>query len=302
MKEFCQMPSRLRKTAALRDLVQETKIRPDDFVMPLFFKCGTGSETVASMPGIEKMSEPVLCREVEELDRQGVKAILLFGSAGKKDENGSASYDENSQFHRAIRKIKQTSGVTVIADVCLCAYTDHGHCGIMKSTRAQELPAGQAGLGRKTCKKKSSTNGSVLMDSERTLESLAKIAVSYAVAGADVVAPSAMADGQVRAIRQGLDRNGFDGTPILSYSAKYASSFYGPFRDIADTHPSFGDRKSYQMDPGNVKEAIREAQLDVAEGADMVMVKPAILYLDVIRAVSGCVNVPVAAYNVSGEY
>lgn len=290
-----QKPARLRKTSALRELVRETRLHPENLVMPLFFKPGPGTEKVESMPGIEKMGEDALCREVEKLDRLGVKAALLFGVAREKDAAGSEAYREKSPFHRAIQKIKDTSDITVITDVCLCAYTDHGHCGILKRSKTEDQRP-------KSRKKESNSSGSVAIDGGKTLEVLAKIAVSHAAVGADVVAPSAMADGQVRAIRTGLDLNGFPGTAIMSYSSKYASSFYGPFRDIAGTHPSFGDRKTYQMDPGNKREAIREALLDVEEGADMVMVKPALCFLDVIHAIRERVTVPVAAYNVSGEY
>ncbi len=276
-----QKPSRLRKTSVLRELARETRLHPADFVAPLFFKLGRGTEKVDSMPGIEKMGEDALCREAEKLTQVGVKAVLLFGTPREKDAAGSEAYQEKSPFHRAIRKIKETSDITVITDICLCAYTDHGHCGILRGSESKR-PA--------------------VIEEAKTLEALAKIALSHAAVGADVVAPSAMTDGQVRAIRSGLDANGFPGTAIMSYSSKYASSFYGPFRDIAGTQPSFGDRKTYQMDPANKREAVREALLDVEEGADMVMVKPALCYLDVISAVRGEVKVPVAAYNVSGEY
>lgn len=290
-----QKPSRLRRSSALRDLVRETRLHLADLVAPLFFKMGRGTEKVESMPGIEKMGEDALCREAEKLEQLGVKAVLLFGAAGEKDVAGSAAYQEKSPFHRAIRKIKETSDLAVITDVCLCAYTDHGHCGILTRPKTEDQR-------QKTNKRMSGSRDSVVIDEEKTLETLAKIAVSHAAAGADVVAPSAMADGQVRAIRARLDANGFSGVAIMSYSSKYASSFYGPFRDIAGTHPSFGNRKTYQMDPANKREAVWEALLDVEEGADMVMVKPALCFLDVISAIRDEVKVPIAAYNVSGEY
>src|SRR3989338_192833 len=296
-----QKPARLRRTPEERALLRETRLHPDDFVMPIFFKLGRGTEIVESMPGILKMGEDAMLRKVEELDALGVKAILLFGEAKKKDAMGSASYDETSSFHQGIRKIKGMSDIVVIADVCLCAYTDHGHCGILKSETAVGRKQKAAGKERKRSSCLSSQT-SVSIDHEKASETLAKIAVSYATVGVDVVAPSAMIDGQVKAIRQGLDKSGFGETAIMSYSAKYASSFYGPFRDITGAHPSFGDRKTYQMDPANKREAVRETLLDIEEGADMVMVKPALCFLDVISAIREKVNVPVAADNVSGEY
>ncbi|MBF0521959.1 MAG: porphobilinogen synthase [Candidatus Omnitrophica bacterium] len=270
-------PSRLRRAESLRSLVRETRLDKESLIMPLFFKEGKAAEAIPSMPGISKMPETVLLKEIEALDKLGIKAVLLFGAANGKDESGSASYDEKSAFHKAIRAIKRTSDIVLIADVCLCAYTSHGHCGIVDKKGAK-------------------------IDHQKTLDALAKIAVSYAEAGVDMVAPSAMTDGQVKSIREALDKNDFGETAIMSYSVKYASSFYGPFRDIYKSSPVFGDRKSYQMDPGNKREALREAMLDVKEGADIVMVKPALAYLDIIGAVREKVDVPVAAYNVSGEY
>lgn len=247
--------------------------------MPLFFKEGKTTEPIASMPGIEKMSHDALLKEVEKLQKLGIKAVLLFGSTSRKDENGSSSYDEKSPFHAAIRAIKKSSDLVLITDVCLCAFTDHGHCGIVKGEKK-----------------------SFSIDNEKTLAALAKSALSHAQAGADMVAPSAMADGQVGAIREGLNKNGFSQTAIMSYSVKYASNFYGPFRDIYDSSPVFGDRKSYQMDPGNKREALREAMLDIEEGSDIIMVKPALAYLDILRTLRDKLVVPIAAYNVSGEY
>lgn len=271
-------PDRLRRSLALRNLFRETNLRQDDFVLPLFFKEGKGSLSIASMPGIKKMGQAELLREIEKAQKLGIKAILLFGSTLDKDSSGSKSYDEKSPFHQAIRQIKKSSSIILIADVCLCAYTHHGHCGILTRKNAPAI------------------------DNEKTLEALAKAAVSYAGAGVDIVAPSAMCDGQVRSIRQELDKNSFSDTAIMSYAVKYASSFYGPFRDIYDSRPLSGDRRSYQIDPGNKREALREAMLDAEEGADIIMVKPALAYLDIISVVHGAVNLPVAAYNVSGEY
>ncbi|MBF0384280.1 MAG: porphobilinogen synthase [Candidatus Omnitrophica bacterium] len=275
--------TRLRKNPLLRSLVRETELNIDDLIMPIFFKDGKGTEAVPSMPGINKFSSECLLREAEALGKSGIKSILLFGSSPKKDSSGSSSYNEESQFHKAIKNIKKSSDLIIIADVCLCAFTDHGHCGIAKKT--------------------SGKNGAHLqIDDSKTAETLAKIAVSYAKAGADMVAPSAMANGQVKAIRETLDKNGFTDTSIISYSAKYASNFYGPFRGIYDSTPKGSDRKGYQMDFGNKREAIREIFLDIEEGADIVMVKPALSYLDIIQSIRDKVNIPIAAYNVSGEY
>jgi len=272
-------PSRLREKPELRKLFSEIRLAKEDLVMPLFFKEGKGKDPIDSMPGIFKLGEDDLLREIESLEKTGIKAVILFASTLKKDGMGSSSYDENSPFHCALRKIRKASNIIIIADVCLCAYTDHGHCGIIGSS-----------------------GNDMLLDNKKTLGTLSRIAVSYADSGADIVAPSAMADGQVKAIRCGLDTNGFTGISILSYSVKYASAFYGPFRDIYDSSPISGDRKRYQLDPANRIEAVKEAKLDVEEGADIVMVKPAFLYLDVIKTLKETVNVPVAAYNVSGEY
>ncbi|MBF0477897.1 MAG: porphobilinogen synthase [Candidatus Omnitrophica bacterium] len=273
------MPTRLRRSVSIRNLVRETRLAKENLVMPLFFKEGKGVEPIESMPGIGKMSQDALLKEVEKLQKAGIKSILLFGSTSCKDADGTLSYDEKSPFHTTLRAIRKASDMVIIADVCLCAYTDHGHCGVLTA-------------GPKNRR----------IDNAKTLETFAKVAVSYAKAGVDMVAPSAMADGQVKALRTALDKNGCSQTLIMSYAVKYASSFYGPFRDIYDSSPEFGDRKTYQMDPGNKREALREALLDVKEGADIIMVKPALTYLDIISAVREKVNVPVAAYNVSGEY
>ncbi len=268
---------RLRRTAALRRLVRETRPSPDQLVLPLFVRPGVGERRpIDSMPGNAQLSVDELVAECHETAAAGVPAVLLFGIPPAKDAVGSEGYAENGIVQRAIRAIKKdVPGLLVITDVCLCEYTDHGHCGVIR-------------------------NGEV--DNDATLELLAQIAVSHARAGADVVAPSDMMDGRVGAIRRALDAEGFPQMPILSYAAKYASSFYGPFRDAAESPPQFGDRRGYQMDPANGDEAIREVALDIEEGADMVMVKPALPYLDIIRRVKEEFAVPVAAYNVSGEF
>ncbi|MBF0486448.1 MAG: porphobilinogen synthase [Candidatus Omnitrophica bacterium] len=285
--------SRLRRGPQLRALVRETRLSKEDLVMPLFFKEGKGAESIASMPGIMKMPVDALLKEVEKLQKLGLKAVLLFGSSSRKDDQGTAGFDPESAFHKALRKVRQSTDMVIMADVCLCAYTDHGHCGIVQKSgpgSSKDLKCG------------SYTKGCLCIDQEKTLEALAKIALSYAHAGVDMVAPSAMADNQVEAIRNALDESGFLQTSIMSYSAKYASSFYGPFRDIFDSNPVSGDRRCHQMDPANRREALREALADVEEGADIVMVKPALSYLDIMSAIRDKVNVLVAAYNVSGEY
>ena len=268
---------RLRRTEALRALVRETQLEVGDLIYPLFVIEGSQiKQEIISMPGIYRYSNDLLPEEVEDIAKLGIPAIILFGIPKKKDEIGSAAYHPEGVVQQAIRTIKKvTPDLLVVTDVCLCQYTSHGHCGII-------------------------VNGYV--DNDKTLELLAKTALSHAEAGADVVAPSDMMDGRVKAIRQTLDENGFHHIPILAYSAKYASAFYGPFREAADSTPEFGDRRSYQMDSPNWREALREVEQDIAEGADMVMVKPALPYLDVIRKVRDTFNYPLAAYNVSGEY
>ncbi len=268
---------RLRKDSVLRELVRETHLRPDDFILPLFVRPGQGvKQAISSMPGHFQLSIDLLVREVEEAKSLGIPGVILFGIPEKKDEMGSEGYADHGIVQRAIRAIKEkVDGILVITDVCLCEYTSHGHCGVVK-------------------------NGKVLND--ETIHLLAMQALSHVKAGADIVAPSDMMDGRVGAIRKALDENHFEDTPILSYAAKYTSSFYGPFRVAAESAPQFGDRKSYQMDPANSDEAIREVQLDLEEGADMVMVKPALPYLDIIYRVKETFNIPVAAYNVSGEF
>ncbi|MFQ5924711.1 MAG: porphobilinogen synthase [Dehalococcoidia bacterium] len=268
---------RLRRTEPLRALVRETRVDVGDLVYPLFIVEGSGrKQEIASMPGIFRYSVDLLPQEVEEIAKLGIPALLLFGIPDHKDEVGSEAYHREGIVQQAIRAIKKAvPELIVVADVCLCEYTSHGHCGIV-------------------------TDGYV--DNDQTLPLLARTAVSHAEAGADIVAPSDMMDGRVKSIREALDEAGFRDTLILAYAAKYASAFYGPFRDAAECAPQFGDRRSYQMDPANWREALREVAQDIAEGADMVMVKPALAYLDVIRRVRDTFNCPLAAYNVSGEF
>ena len=268
---------RLRKTGVLRELVRETTLTPADLVYPMFVQLGEDRTPVEAMPGVERMSISHAVAEAGEARGLGIPAVLLFGVPAEKDEQGSGAYDDEGVVQLAVRAIKEAHpDLLVIIDVCLCAYTSHGHCGIVLE------------------------DGSV--DNDLSLELLAKTAISHARAGADAVAPSDMMDGRVGALRSQLDAEGHKDLPIVAYSAKFASAFYGPFREAAGSTPAFGDRRSYQMDPANSDEAVREALLDVEEGADMVMVKPALPYLDVIRRVKEATRVPVAAYNVSGEY
>jgi porphobilinogen synthase len=258
-------------------MVRETILSVNDFIYPLFVVPGSGvRDPVGSMPGVFHLSVDQLVKEAEEVKDLGIPAILLFGIPEKKDEVGSGAYDENGVVQRAVRQLKKNvDNLVVVTDVCMCEYTSHGHCGLIKE-------------------------GDV--DNDSTLELLARTALSHAEAGADMVAPSDMMDGRVGAIRERLDENEFSHIPIMSYAAKYSSSFYGPFRDAAHSAPQFGDRRSYQMDPANSREAIREISLDVEEGADIIMVKPALAYLDVIRWARREFDLPLAAYNVSGEY
>ena len=265
---------RVRRSGPLRALVRETRLSLDQFVMPLF----VAPEPLRNdaLPGMSRHSVDGVLREVEELVRLGVQAVLLFGIPEAKDEQATGAWDDDGIVQRALRALRpRFPELVLMTDVCLCEYTSHGHCGLI-------------------------VDGEVHND--QSLEVLARTAVSHVEAGADVVGPSDMMDGRVGAIRDALDDGGFDSTPILAYSAKYASAFYGPFREAADSMPSFGDRRGYQMDPANVREALRECELDLEEGADALMVKPALPYLDVIRAVRETFDVPVAAYNVSGEY
>jgi porphobilinogen synthase len=268
---------RLRKTGVLRELVRETTLTPADLVLPMFVQLGEERTPVEAMPGVERMSISNAVEEAGEAHALGIPAVLLFGVPAEKDEQGSGAYDDEGVVQLAVRAIKEAHpDLVVITDVCLCAYTSHGHCGVVTE------------------------DGTV--DNDISLELLAKTAISHARSGADAVAPSDMMDGRVGALRSQLDSEGFKDLPIVAYSAKFASAFYGPFREAAGSMPAFGDRRSYQMDPANSDEAVREALLDVEEGADMVMVKPALPYLDVIRRVKDATRVPVAAYNVSGEY
>lgn len=280
-------PRRLRATPALRAMVRETELNPGDFIYPLFVRHGTGRSAIRSMPDVYQLSVDEAVREAESAMKAGVNAVILFGIPQEKDPIGLENFSEDGIVQQAIRAIKkEIPEMVVVTDVCLCEYTDHGHCGILNTGEHYHasLPVGY-----------------VLNDP--TLNVLVQVAVSHAKSGADIVAPSSMMDGMVAAIRAGLDKAGYENLPIMSYAVKYASSFYGPFREAAEGAPKFGDRKSHQMDPANVREALREAALDVEEGADMLMVKPALAYLDVIRVVKDSFpELPMAAYNVSGEY
>jgi porphobilinogen synthase len=280
-------PRRLRANPAIRAMVRETELNARDFIYPLFVRHGTGRTAISSMPGVYQLSVEEAVREAEAAAKSGVSAVILFGIPKEKDPIGMENFAENGIVQQAIRAIKkEIPEMVVVTDVCLCEYTDHGHCGILNTGEHFHV-----GL----------PEGYVLNDP--TLDVLAKVAISHAECGADIVAPSGMMDGMVTAIREGLDGAGYEHLPIMSYAVKYASSFYGPFRDAAEGAPKFGDRKSHQMDPANVREALREAALDVEEGADMLMVKPALAYLDVIRVVKNAYpELPMAAYNVSGEY
>ncbi|MBC7100939.1 porphobilinogen synthase [Methanothermobacter tenebrarum] len=269
---------RLRKTEKMREIVKETRISPSSLIYPVFVKedLERGSkEPIETMPGQYRYSPEAAADELKKLEKKGLNTIILFGIPSKKDNIGSSAFDDKGIVQETIRLLKDETELIIITDVCLCQYTSHGHCGIIKKQQ-------------------------VLND--ETLEYLGKIAVSHARAGADIVAPSDMMDGRVAAIRKSLDENGFQDIPIMSYAVKYASSFYAPFREAVSSTPSFGDRKTYQMDPANAREAIIEAELDIEEGADIIMVKPALPYLDIIRSLKEEFKTPLAAYNVSGEY
>jgi porphobilinogen synthase len=268
---------RLRKTPLVRDMFRETVITPKDFIYPLFIVEGEDvKKEISSMPAQFQLSIDNVLRECEGLQKLGIHSVILFGIPNEKDEVGSGAYADDGIIQKATRAIKASfPEMIIVTDVCLCEYTSHGHCGVV-------------------------TDGYVQND--ETLELLAKEAVSHAASGADIIAPSDMMDGRIDAIRKALDGNGFINTPIMAYSAKYSSAFYGPFREAAESTPQFGDRKTYQMDYGNSDEAMREIALDIQEGADIVMVKPALSYLDVIRRTKDTFNIPIAAYNVSGEY
>lgn len=269
---------RLRRTSALREMLNQVTIQPSNLIYPIFVEEGIKKPVaIASMPGYSRLPLTLVVEEGKQALAQGVKSVLLFGIPTKKDEAGTSAFDKNGIVQKAIRELKKAFGeeLVVIGDVCLCEYMSHGHCGIIKDSEVQN---------------------------DQTLEILGKVAVSYAEAGIDIVAPSAMMDGQVGAIREALDEAGFDQVPIMAYAAKYASGFYGPFREAAESTPKFGNRRSYQMSQGSQQEAIREIELDITEGADMIMVKPALAYLDIIALAKANFNVPVVAYNVSGEY
>lgn len=270
-------PRRLRKSDAIRSLVRETRLAPENFVLPLFACPGSGvRREIASMPGVYNLSVDELTKEVAAAYDLGVRSIILFGLPESKDPLGTGAYAEDGIVQRAIRGVRQTSPEMIImADTCLCEYTSHGHCGVVRDRE---------------------------VINDESLELLARTALSQAAAGADIVAPSAMMDGQVAAIREMLDNAGFENTAIMAYAVKYASGFYGPFREAAQSAPEFGDRRAYQMDPPNAREAMREAELDYSEGADILMVKPAAVYLDILRMIRDQFDVPLAAYHVSGEY
>ncbi len=270
-------PRRLRKNENFRRMIRETKVSVDDLVYPLFTISGKDvKKPISSMPGNFQMSIDHLVKEVQKIKEAGIPAVLLFGIPEKKDETASGAFIKDGIIQQAVKRIKdRVPDIVVITDVCLCEYTSHGHCGMLEKND---------------------------VDNDTTLEVLAETALSHARAGADMVAPSAMMDGQVGAIREALDEAGYENLPIMAYSAKYASCFYGPFREAAESTPKFGDRKSYQMDPANADEAIREISLDVEEGADIIMVKPALPYLDIIRRAREEFDLPIAAYNVSGEF
>jgi porphobilinogen synthase len=273
---------RLRQHPMLRDLARENELRVNDLILPLFIRHGQNTRIpITSMPGHAQLTVDLIPNEVREIEALGIPAVILFGIPERKDAIGAESWDDDGVVQQGIRSIKETSknDLLIIVDLCFCEYTDHGHCGVVTER-----------------------TGRVDVDNDATLENLSRQALSLARAGADMIAPSGMMDGMVAAIRQGLDAEGMEHLPIMSYAVKYASAFYGPFRQAAESAPQFGDRRSYQMDPANSDEALREAELDLREGADMIMVKPAMAYGDIIRRVKDRFGVPVAAYNVSGEF
>ncbi|HZQ17668.1 MAG TPA: porphobilinogen synthase [Terriglobales bacterium] len=312
---------RLRRTGALRSLVRETRLSPDNFVYPLFVCPGEGvRKEVSSMPGVFNLSIDEAVREAKDAHSFGIPAVILFGLPEKKDEVATGAWEENGIVQRAARAIKaEVPNVLLVGDVCLCEYMSHGHCGVVKASPAPKS-LGAAARDLKTTAMAANQEDKVKVieaaavhmtgqvqpryeiENDSTLDLLAKTSVSLTKAGIDIIAPSDMMDGRVSAIRKALDGAGFENTPILSYAAKFASAFYGPFREAADSAPQFGDRRSYQMDGANFREAMREVALDIEEGADMVMIKPAMPYLDVIAAVRERFDVPIAAYQVSGEY
>ncbi len=277
MSDLLHRPRRLRRTENLRALVRETRLAPEDFILPLFACAGEKvRREISSMPGVHNLSVDEIAREAASARDLGVKSVILFGLPEAKDEVASGAYHEKGIVQQAVRAIRKSApGLVIMTDTCLCEYTSHGHCGVVR-------------------------DGEVVND--ESLELLARTAVSQAEAGADVVAPSAMMDGQVGAIREALDDAGFDQVSIMAYAVKYASAFYGPFREAADSAPAFGDRRAYQMDAANAREALREAELDEAEGADFLMVKPATVYLDILKMLREQFDLPLVAYHVSGEY
>jgi porphobilinogen synthase len=287
---------RLRHSEQLRSLVRETRLTPEAFVYPLFVCPGEGvRKEVRSMPGVFNLSVDQAAKEARQSYSLGVPAVILFGLPEQKDEVATAAWAEDGIVQRAARAIKrEVPNLIIMGDVCLCEYMSHGHCGIVRTNGPQSLGAAVA--------LPSATTTDYEIDNDATLDVLARTSVSLARAGVDIVAPSDMMDGRVAAIRKALDQAGLTNTPILSYAAKFASGFYGPFREAADSAPQFGDRRSYQMDPANIREALREIELDIEEGADMIMVKPALPYLDVIAAARERFDLPLAAYQVSGEY
>jgi porphobilinogen synthase len=306
---------RLRRSDALRGFVRETRLTPEGFIYPLFVCPGEGvRKEVRSMPGVFNLSVDQAVKEAREVKSLGIPAVILFGLPEKKDEVATGAWADDGIVQRAARAIKaEVRDLLVVGDVCLCEYMSHGHCGIVRQAGTPKTPRSLGAAvaksrvvavpkpkGREETNKAAAPEYEIVNDA--TLEILARTAVSQARAGMDIIAPSDMMDGRVAAIREGLDEAGFSNTPILSYAAKFASGFYGPFREAADSAPQFGDRRSYQMDPANAREALREMDLDLEEGADMLMVKPALPYLDLIRAARERFNVPIAAYQVSGEY
>jgi porphobilinogen synthase len=308
----------MRRLEAFRGLVRETRLAPSQLVMPLFVRPGRRVRSpIPSLPGQFQLSVDQLVEECQDLDRHHVPAVLLFGLPEEKDEKGSRAFARDGIVQQAVRAVKAAvPELIVITDVCLCAYTDHGHCGVLKintirqgrtrlrrERHATSHPKGKnRGTAKKTAYPSTMSEREFWIDNEATLPLLAKTALSHAEAGADLVAPSDMMDGTVGALRRGLDEGGFNRIPIMAYAAKFASSFYGPFREAVDSTPAFGDRRSYQMDPANSDEAVREAALDIEQGADIVMVKPALAYLDLIYRIKHELRHPVAAFNVSGEY
>ncbi|HKY30670.1 MAG TPA: porphobilinogen synthase [Pyrinomonadaceae bacterium] len=277
MPRLIHRPRRLRRTEALRSMVREARLAPENLVLPLFVCPGKAvRREVKSMPGVHNLSVDEAEREAADAYKLGVRSLILFGLPESKDEKASGAYDENGIVQQAVRAIRRsTPDLTIITDTCLCEYTSHGHCGVVQGNE---------------------------IVNDKSLELMARTAVSQAQAGADVVGPSAMMDGQVAVIRDGLDKAGFENVAIMSYAVKYASAFYGPFREAAESTPAFGDRRAYQMDSANAREALHEAELDYSEGADILMVKPATLYLDILRIVRDRFDLPLAAYHVSGEY